>query len=460
MPRSGIRRQAKTDVTASAKEGAEARTPARGPAGQKTDGLEAVAARYRQVLAGLNAFRRVGEILAETFEIDEICERAVRIFVEELGFENASILLLAEDGKTLKLKAAAGRGDAGLSPDERKKLNRGLTMKVGEGVAGQVVATGKMILVPDVSKSDVFSARETAVTVRSLLCLPVVAKTRPVGAMNLSHPEIEEVSQNLKEVLQVLSSMVGQVVTIARLSSDLFRAKMVRSERLAGVGQLAASVVHEINNPLTNIMLRAQKIELDGAAPEGTRKTAEEIEEAGKKISRIVNRLLDYTRSRESSREPMNVHAVLEEALAMTQSFVSSCGGIRVIREFSDPETFPQIVADTGCLEQVFTNLVINAALALKDRGRGTITVRTEALADGVAIEIEDDGVGIPSENVEKIFEPFFTTRSESDGTGLGLFVCRDIVHDHGGTVTVRSKPGEGSRFRIALPFGSKKDGD
>jgi two-component system NtrC family sensor kinase len=317
-----------------------------------------------------------------------------------------------------------------------------------------------MILVPDVSKSALFSARETSVTVKSLLCLPIVSKSRAVGAMNLSHPRIEEVSENLKEVLQVLSSMVGQVVTIARLSSDLFRAKMVRSERLAGVGQLAASVVHEINNPLTNVMLRAQKIELDASASDGVKKTAEEIEEAGKKISRIVNRLLDYTRAREANREPMNVHAVLEESLAMTQSFVSSCGGIRIVREFSDPETFPQIVADTGCLEQVFTNLVINAALALKDRGRGTITIRTEALSDGVAIEFEDDGIGIPAENVEKIFQPFFTTRSESEGTGLGLFVCRDIVHDHDGTIAVRSRPGEGSTFRITLPFGSERADD
>jgi two-component system NtrC family sensor kinase len=253
--------------------------------------------------------------------------------------------------------------------------------------------------------------------------------------------------------------MVGQVVTIARLSSDLFRAKMVRSERLAGVGQLTASVVHEINNPLTNILLRAQKIEMDERASEGVIKTATEIEEAGKKISRIVNRLLDYTRSREASREPLNVHEVLEESLAMTQSFVSACGAIRVEREFADPEKFPSIVADGGCLEQVFTNLVINAALAMKDRGRGKIVVATEALRDGVAIEIRDDGVGIPQENLDKIFQPFFTTRGESEGTGLGLFVCRDIVREHGGSIEAKSKPGHGSVFRITLPLGSESEG-
>lgn len=414
---------------------------------------EDLRARYDQVIAGLSAFRRIGEILSETFELDEVCDRAVRIFIEELGFENASILLLAEDGKTLKLRAASGKRDASLSNDDRRKLNRALSMKVGEGVAGQVVATGRMILVPDVSKSPLFSSRDTAVTVRSLLCLPIVSKNRPIGALNLSHPRIEEISANLREVLHVLSSMVGQLVTISRLSSDLFRAKMVRSERLAGVGQLAASVVHEINNPLTNIMLRAQKIELDGGAPESVIKTATEIGEAGKKISRIVNRLLDYTRSRDASREPIDLHAVLDESLAMTQSFVSGCGAIRVEKRYADPEKFPSVVADAGCLEQVFTNLVINAALALKERGRGTIAISTSVVADGVLVEISDDGVGIPEENLDKIFQPFFTTRSESEGTGLGLFVCRDIVHEHGGQIEARSKPGEGSSFRITLPL-------
>jgi signal transduction histidine kinase len=139
----------------------------------------------------------------------------------------------------------------------------------------------------------------------------------------------------------------------------------------------------------------------------------------------------------------------------MTRSFVSSCGAIRVEKSFANPGTFPAVHGDAGCLEQVFTNLVINAALAMKERGRGTIAIATETLEDGVAVEVRDDGVGIPEENLEKIFQPFFTTRDESEGTGLGLFVCRDIVHDHGGTIEARSTPGQGSVFRVTLPLGT-----
>src|SRR5262249_53076710 len=137
--------------------------------------------------------------------------------------------------------------------------------------------------------------------------------------------------------------------------------------------------------------------------------------------------------------------------------FIASCGSVRVETEFADRERFPRVVADAGCLEQVFTNLVLNAALAMKDEGTGTILIRTASSGDEISVEVADTGCGMPEENIDRILEPFSATRPGDEGTGLGLFVCREIVHDHGGTITVRSSPGQGTTFRVSFPVAAEE---
>jgi signal transduction histidine kinase len=403
----------------------------------------------RQVIRGLSAFRRIGEIQSLGADIDAICTEAVRVFVEELDFENCSILLL--EGDELRLKAALGKRDSDLSDREKRTLNRDLRIKIGEGVAGQVVRTGKPFVANDAQNHPQFKAFASAIKVRSLLCFPLFSKKDPIGVINLSHPDIEEVSANLEEVLYVLSRMVGHLITISRLNIELLREQFQRTERLASVGQLAASVAHEVNNPLTNILLRAQKIQLDGMVSDDIRTTAFQIEEASEKIQKIVGRLLDFSRNARSEKVSVDLNEVIMNSLLLTEPFLKDKGKITIEKKLQTP--IPSVVADRNELEQVFTNLIVNAAEAMcPEGGRLTLSTALDPVGKVVRVSVQDTGRGISKQDLPRIFDPFFTLRPDGQGTGLGLAICRDLVRGHSGDIEVDSTPGQGTVFAVVLP--------
>ncbi len=407
---------------------------------------------HKQVIRGLSAFRRMGEIQTVGIDIEAICNEAVQVFVDELDFENCSILL--KERNELRIKAATGKRDQDLSESEKRTLNRDLRIKVGEGVAGEVVQTGTPMILSDAQTNPHFKSFSGAVEVRSLLCFPLFSKNDPIGVINLSHPDIEEFTTNLTEVLTVLSRMVGHLITISRLNSDLIREQFERTERLASVGQIAASVAHEVNNPLTNVLLRAQKIQLDSQVSDNTRKVAEQIEEASEKIRRIVSRLLDFSRTSRSERTSVDLNKVVEMSLNLTEPFLGDQGPIRLERQFF-PDLRP-ITADRRELEQVFTNLIVNAAEAMAPQG-GELTLSTvdDPERQEVLVRVKDTGAGIPEEHLSRIFDPFFTLRPEGKGTGLGLAICRDLVRDHDGEIHVESTHQGGTTFTVTFPYSS-----
>jgi signal transduction histidine kinase len=419
---------------------------------KQTDPSSRIRKLYQETLDGLDAVQRVGEILGETFEEDEICRKAVQVFVRHLPFENCSVLLLDKGKGVLRLRAAAGKADEQRSESQRKALNRNLEIRVGEGVAGEVVRTGKPVLIPDVGRNPQFKSIPSPIPIRSLLCMPLFSKEEIIGVMNLSHPEIEEISADQERILEVLSRMVGQAITISRLNAELIAERLRRSERLASLGQLTASVAHEVNNPLTNVLLRAQKLQMSKSLEEGDRKMAAEIEEEAEKIAGILGSLLDFSRARKPKFHTTDVNQTMLRVLELTAPLQTNRTRIRTRIDLS-PD-LPEVNADPTELEQVFTNLMINAVQAIE--GGGEITVATRATGDSVEIRVGDTGCGMNEEQKKMIFEPFFTTRVESGGTGLGLAVSRQIVRSYLGELTVESEPGQGSVFSVVLPLPRK----
>lgn len=409
--------------------------------------------RYQQTMKALSAFKKVSEILSETFEIEEICNLAVKIFVHELNFENCSILLLDTNGKTLKLVAGYGKKDRFLQEKEKKAFNRNLRLRVGESLAGLAVQRKKPILIPNTQKCVDFKELPSPVRVKSLLVLPLFSKEKVIGVINLSHPEIEEISTNLKRVLFILSNTLGQAITIARLNHELIREQFQRTQKLASIGQLAASVAHEVNNPVTNILLRAQKIQREGSKEPRISQIAGEIVEETEKISRTINKLLDYSRENRPERKPTDVNSVIRKSLHLTEHYLSKGSGIQVSTRLSS--SLPKLSLNKDEMEQVFTNLIINAARAMPEGGKLSISSRIASDPVGgecVSISFRDTGMGISRENLDKIFKPFFTTRSKEGGTGLGLSICKENVKNHKGFIEIKSKPGAGSTFTVILP--------
>lgn len=231
---------------------------------------------------------------------------------------------------------------------------------------------------------------------------------------------------------------------------------VARADKLAAVGRLAAGVVHEINNPLATISACAEALE--GRVEEGAFESSDVIEDLNEylglikseafRCKSITTGLLDFSRLRTGDRHPLDVAEILRSSANLV-SHQKRGNQINIAFEISDD--LPKINADGGQLQQAVIALATNAIDAMTDGG--TLTFRAFAQPRRVGIEIEDTGVGIPTEDLSKVFEPFFTTKEVGKGTGLGLAVCYGIITDHGGRLSVRSTVGKGTTFTIYLPI-------
>ncbi|MCD6506414.1 cache domain-containing protein [Candidatus Poribacteria bacterium] len=227
--------------------------------------------------------------------------------------------------------------------------------------------------------------------------------------------------------------------------------QVMRTEKLAALGQLAAGIAHEINNPLGGILIYSHLLLEDMPQDNPARENIQRIIHEATRCRDIVRGLLEFARRNEPKIEPTDVNRALHHALALVEN-QSIFRNIEVVRMFHP--NLPPIMADPGQLEQAFVNIIINAAEAMEVEG-GTLTIETKSSEDGkhVIVRISDTGPGIPPEYINRIFEPFFTTKQTGKGTGLGLSVTYGIIRRHGGSIEVESEMGMGTTFTITLPL-------
>ncbi len=243
---------------------------------------------------------------------------------------------------------------------------------------------------------------------------------------------------------------IGEDITERRAA----RSRLVQSEKLAALGQLAAGVMHEINNPLATIGACVAAIEgkLAATPDQEVRDYLDIIEAEVHRCTRIVDRLLDFSRSRPAPL--VRARADLNDLIEQTITLLTPHGRFKRLgleRQFA-PD-LPPLLVDGERLIQAFMAIMLNAADAM-ERG-GTLTIRTGpgvVPPGGLVAEFTDTGVGIPAADLPRVFEPFFTTKPSGRGTGLGLAICYGIVEEQGGTVEVESLPGLGTTFRVHLP--------
>ncbi len=230
--------------------------------------------------------------------------------------------------------------------------------------------------------------------------------------------------------------------------------QLVQSKKLASLGTMLAGVAHEINNPLSNISSSCEILleELDEADVEFQRTLLRKVLEQVEKARNIVLNLLEFSRSKDFSKESLPVKDLMDKTLMLLRGQIPS--QVSVVTNVDDQL---RVFVDRHRMEQVFVNLISNAFQAIE--GEGEVKIRAVKLQDGmVKIRIRDTGRGIPEEQLAKIFDPFFTTKDVGHGTGLGLFITHDIIMRHQGTIQVESTPGEGTTFVVTLPSEEPKE--
>ncbi len=298
-----------------------------------------------------------------------------------------------------------------------------------------------------------------------LLVVPMVVDGNSVGQIMVDLNAIDQPPTD-RQMRDYLAFASGAALAVARhMMQERFNARseelaaaiwrqeaiykqLMRSERLASVGKMAAGAAHEINNPLAVISGRAQ-ILLEMNDDPKQRKALELIVDQAQRASKILTDLMGFARPAMPKTEPTNINYVIHQVVSMVENQLR-VKNIVCVQNLA--ENLPKVLADRHQLEQVFLNLLINAEHAMEDGG--TLTVSTGLSSDRTAVEIKiaDTGKGIEPEHLDQIFEPFFTTKEEGKGTGLGLSMCYGIITSHKGTISVESTVGQGTTFTIKLP--------
>jgi PAS domain S-box-containing protein len=240
--------------------------------------------------------------------------------------------------------------------------------------------------------------------------------------------------------------MIDNITDRIRLEDQL-----VQNDKLTSIGLLAAGVAHEVNTPLAVISSYSQMLRKEMSPDDPRHRLLEKITKQTFRASEIVNSLLNFSRSNATEFTEVDIHQVINETLSLLEhNFKSARIHVYRVLEAEHPTTF----GNGGKLQQVFLNLFVNARDAMPDGGE--LRVFTETMDSKIEIIVQDTGVGISREHIKKIYDPFFTTKAAGKGTGLGLSVSYGIVQEHNGMISVESKPGVGTSFRLEFPLARK----
>ncbi|HXW18660.1 MAG TPA: ATP-binding protein [Candidatus Acidoferrales bacterium] len=270
--------------------------------------------------------------------------------------------------------------------------------------------------------------------------------------LELLKPTRRVIERTSRPVLDREGRATGWIESYQDITSRRqFQSKLVQTEKMAALGQLVSGIAHELNNPLTSIMGYAQLLLGRGLAPGQLNETMQIFREA-ERARRIVKNLLLFARENQPERSRADLNEIVERALAL-RSYELKIENILV--ELALASDLPATMADPYQLQQIVLNLLVNAEQALlESRGSGEVRIRTFRSPHArVALEIADNGPGIPAEIASRIFDPFFSTKPPGVGTGLGLSIVYGIVHQHGGEVYFENLPGGGARFVVEFPI-------
>ena len=343
---------------------------------------------------------------------------------------------------------------------------QGIKIPLMAGVAGRMAAFGEPVIVSDYNawQGKIFSERKTEF--HAVAGVPLKFKGEVIGTLTVLDDRPEKTFTNDDvHLLELLAPQAAISIRNARLyqelearitAQQLAEARLVRSARLAAVGEMAAGVAHELNNPLTTVTGFVELVMEELPTDSQQRADLKLVLEEAHRARGVVRRLLDFSRPAEDQRIRTDLSELVTQVIPLV-SHLARTTGVTINTELS--EGLPWIYMDPNQIKQVLLNLIHNGLQSMSLGGELTINTHMETrevsgkTTDCLVFEVIDTGDGIPPENLERIFEPFFSTRPAGKGTGLGLSVSYGIITSHGGWIEVDSDLAKGSRFTVYLPL-------
>jgi len=410
----------------------------------------------------LNILNSISETVSSSLNLDEILSSTIDKTLEVLESDSVRIYLLDDKKQILNLVAHKGLSAKLISKPFMK------TRKPGDGLLGQTIVDGETRLVDNYLRSqDPYVDSMIEEGLHTTAYIPLSTKGELIGVMCVSSHYPVELAAEYIEFLTAIGNQIGVAVDNANLYENIKCAyedlkdaqeQIVQTEKLASLGKLAATIAHEINNPLatvlTYIRLMIKLIDLNRFSPERIEDISRYLatmESETARCGEIVKNLLAFSRQSNMRIKSSSITDIIDKTLFLIAHDLQ-IKGIQ-LRKNIEPD-LPNVQCDFQQIQQALLNLMYNATDAMLDGGILTVTANRKAGTEKfLDVMISDTGFGITEEDREKIFDPFFTTKETGKGVGLGLSVVYGIITRHNGTIEVESKPGRGSTFKMSLPL-------
>jgi signal transduction histidine kinase len=390
--------------------------------------------------------------LMESLELGTLLVKIAARAEDLVKADTVSVGVLDSSAKMLKYLGVFG---------SRAKTLQDMDMPLESGgIYNWIASYGAPLLIRD-AQSDfrLDSALMKSLGIKCIMTVPLWSSNTMTGLLTAVNKKGGTTFERHDlRLFTVFSNLAAAALQNASLYTDLTgkmnelrtaQEQLVHSTKMAAIGELAANIAHEVNNPLTSVLGYTTHLLKTLDLPESPRKILAMMEQETLRVRKIIRNLLDFSRQKNSWMQPTDILQPLRETLAFVQGAAQS-SLVNIREEYNGS---PIIVnMDPNEMKQVFINIINNALQAMPQGG--DLRIRLNPVEEHEAmIEFSDTGVGISPENLQKIFEPFFSTKEDRDGTGLGLSISYRIIQHHGGRIDVESEPGKGTIFRIFLPL-------
>jgi PAS domain S-box-containing protein len=410
----------------------------------------------------LDILNSISKTISSSLNLDEILNSAIDKTLDVLESDSVRIYLMDDKKQILNLVAHKG-----LSPQLISKPFM-ISRNPGDGLLGQTILDGETRLVDNYLRSqDPYVDSMIEEGLHTTAYIPLSAKGQLIGVMCVSSHYPVDLAAEYIEFLTAIGNQIGIAVHNANLYENIKQAyedlkdaqeQIVQTEKLASLGKLAATIAHEINNPLAAVLTY---IRLMIKLMDRNRFSRERLEDISRYLAtmesetarcgEIVKNLLAFSRQSKITIKSSSISDIIDRTLFLIAHDLE-IKGIQ-LRKNIDPD-LPEVQCDFQQIQQALLNLMYNASDAMREGGTLTVTANRNAGADRfLDVMVSDTGCGISEEDKEKIFDPFFTTKEKGKGVGLGLSVVYGIITRHNGTIEVESKPGKGSNFKVSLPL-------